>query len=181
MDAGKSSRVGELGLLLASSSDGAIGDGQGLLWHLPEDLARFKALTMGHSCLLGRVTLYSIGRSLPGRQMVVLSRKQSGENAPVHAPESNPYKECLWAGDLESALALCSRPKPIWVVGGAEIYRLLEDRADFVERTEVEGLWPEARARFELNAERWTLVREDPWQTSRSGLRYRYLRYERRN
>ncbi|MFM7178888.1 MAG: dihydrofolate reductase [Bacteroidota bacterium] len=169
-----------VGLLLASSLEGAIGDGNDLLWKLPEDLSRFKALTMGHSCIMGRKTLLSIGRALPGRQMVVMSRQANlSENSRAAVEEPAYFRQCFWAGSPREALALCSEADPVWVIGGAEIYRVMEEHADFIERTEVEGLWPEAQARFPLDPNRWTLVNFGEWLTSSSGLRFRYQRLER--
>jgi len=169
-----------VGLLLASSLDGAIGDGNDLLWKLPEDLSRFKALTMGHSCIMGRKTLLSIGRALPGRQMVVMSRQASFLDNAISATDVPGYfRQCLWAGSPQEALALCSEVGPVWVIGGAEIYRVMEEHAHFIERTEVEGLWPVAQARFPLDPKRWVLVKSGEWLTSSSGLRFRYQRLER--
>lgn len=169
-----------VGLLLASSTDGAIGDGHSLLWNLPEDLSRFKTLTMGHSCILGRKTLLSIGRALPGRQMVVMSRQgnpcnleQDGSDLPSY------FRQCLWAGSPQEAMELCQEPDPVWIIGGADIYRVMEEYADFMDRTEVEGLWPDARARFTIDSHRWILLNSGEWQTSSSGLRFRHQRFVR--
>lgn len=169
-----------VGLLLASSLDGAIGDGASLLWHLSEDLIRFKALTMGHSCIMGRKTLLSIGRVLPGRQMVVMSKKS---NSLCHAYQNGElpdyFHQCHWADSPQQAISLCDWPDPVWVIGGAEIYHVMEGFAHFIERTEVDGHWPEAQARFEINLNYWMLVESGDWQISASGLRYRYQRFER--
>jgi len=165
---------GKIVFLLASSTDGAVGDGEKLLWHLPEDLRRFKELTMGHPCILGRKTLESIGRVLPGRRFLVLTRE-------IPAPESPLYQRypgVEWYTDFGRALAhLEGMDHPVWVIGGAEIYRLMEEQADCIERTEVDGVWPEAAARFVIRSSVWTCVLSSEWHQSINGLRYRYQRY----
>ncbi|MFM8318092.1 MAG: dihydrofolate reductase, partial [Bacteroidota bacterium] len=132
------------------------------------------------SCIMGRKTLLSIGRALPGRQMVVMSREANlSENFRAAVEEPAYFRQCLWARSPREALALCSEADPVWVIGGAEIYRVMEEHAHFIERTEVEGLWPEAQARFPLDPNRWTMVNSGEWLTSSSGLRFRYQRLER--
>ena len=166
---------GRMGLLLASSTDGAVGDGRDLLWHLPEDLQRFKSLTMGCTCLLGRRTLESIGRVLTGRRFVVLTRQRPTPDSPLFTS----YPGVIWATGVEEALEATADDDPLWVIGGADVYQALEERADWIDRTEVEGTWPEAPARFTINPMLWHCDQNGEWQESRSGLRYRYQRYLR--
>jgi len=129
---------------------------------------------------MGRKTLLSIGRALPGREMVVMSR-QGNHRANAIAEADGPayFRQCLWAASPEEALALCSQVDPVWVIGGAEIYCVMEKYAHFIDRTEVEGLWPTAKARFAIDPGRWTPVNTGDWMTSSSGLRFRYQRWER--
>jgi dihydrofolate reductase len=103
-----------ISLLAALDENAGIGFQNEIPWHLPSDLARFKKLTMGHHLILGRRTYQSIGKPLPGRQMIVLSRN----------PDYRPAG-CLRASSLPAALDLArSRDeKEVFVVGGREIFR----------------------------------------------------------
>jgi dihydrofolate reductase len=98
-------------VIAAMADDRVIGAGNAMPWHLPADLKRFKALTMGHRLIMGRKTFESIGRPLPGRETVVISR---GDHAtPV----------VVWVKSLAEALALPTVPEQqVFVAGGGEIY-----------------------------------------------------------
>lgn len=105
-------------LVVAASRNGVIGRGDGLPWKLRSDLQRFKKLTMGHCLLMGRKTYDSIGRPLPGRQTVVLSRTLAQPSAAGYQVASN----------LGQVSALVESGRRVMVVGGAEIYRqILEE------------------------------------------------------
>ncbi len=123
-----------IALVVAVARNGVIGRDNGLAWHLSSDLKRFKALTMGTTLLMGRRTWDSIGRPLPGRRSLVLTRDRGfrAEGAEtVH--------------DWESALAKAG--DRLMVVGGAEIYALALPHADLIHLTEVEAE-PEGDVRF---------------------------------
>lgn len=115
-------------LIAALATNRVIGASGTLPWHLPEDLKRFKRLTMGHHLILGRRTFDSIGRALPGRRMLVLSRGR---------PRLPP--EVRHAPDLDRALARAQAAgdEEVFVAGGAEIYRLALPRADRMYLTRV--------------------------------------------
>ncbi|MCJ2092860.1 dihydrofolate reductase [Methylobacterium sp. J-072] len=122
-------------LVAAIARNGVIGRDNGLAWHLSSDLKRFKALTMGKPMLMGRRTWASIGRPLPGRRTLVLTRDRGfrAEGAEtVH--------------DWDAALAAAAGPE-LMVVGGAEIYALALPHADRLHLTEVEAE-PEGDVRF---------------------------------
>jgi dihydrofolate reductase len=120
----------EIVFVIARAQNGAIGKDGALPWRIPEDLKRFKALTMGAPMIMGRKTFESLPRLLPGRRHIVLTRGAwQAEGAEV-------------AGSVEDALALVGGPL-VSIVGGAEIYRLFEPLADRIELTEVHGA-PEA-------------------------------------
>ena len=112
-------------LVVARAENGAIGRDGKLPWHLPEDLKRFKALTMGTAMVMGRKTFESLPGLLPGRQHIVLTRNS------VWRPEGADI-----AYDPTAALALAREPR-VSVIGGAEIYKLFLPLADHVELTEV--------------------------------------------
>ena len=118
-------------LVLARARNGVIGRDGGLPWHLPADLKRFKALTMGKPMIMGRKTFESFPAPLPGRRHIVLTRDPHwrAEGAEV-------------AHDVEGALALAGEGGSggeVAVIGGAEIFDLFLDRADGIALTEIDA------------------------------------------
>jgi dihydrofolate reductase len=112
-------------LIVARAENGVIGRDGGLPWHLPDDLRRFKALTMGAPMIMGRKTFESLPRLLPGRRHIVLTR---------HAGWADEGAEV--AHDVPAALTLAGEPR-VSVIGGAEIFRLFLPIADRIELTAV--------------------------------------------
>ena len=163
-----------MGLVWAQSTSGVIGRGGDIPWRVPEDLARFKRLTMGHTVVMGRRTWESLParvRPLPGRRNVVLSRQT---DFMVDGAEV--------VGSLEQALAgseTSSETEPAtWVIGGAQIYRLALPYATRCEVTEVEIdlARDDEDALAPVLDETW-LGETGEWLTSNSGLRYRFHSY----
>jgi dihydrofolate reductase len=116
-------------IVAAVARNGVIGRDGDLPWHLPGDLARFKLLTMGHTMVMGRKTFESIGRILPGRTTVVVTRQPDWP-----APEG-----VVVAGSMHEALEDTARPGHVFVVGGAEVYASALEVADVMELTEVDA------------------------------------------
>jgi dihydrofolate reductase len=115
-------------IIAAIAKNNALGKDNDLIWHLPEDLKRFKKLTSGHHILMGRNTFESIGKPLPNRTSVIITRNK------------HYYKDgCLIAHSLEEALELASKDEEIFIIGGAQIYdyALQKDVADALEITLV--------------------------------------------
>ena len=158
-------------LIWAQAERRVIGDHGKLPWHLPEDLNRFRALTMGSTVVMGRATWESLPdkvRPLPGRRNVVLSR-QPGWRA----------TGATVAGSLENALA--GAAEPVWVIGGASVYRSALPFADRIEVTEVDGSYAGDAFAPEIGPG-WLVTGREPatgWQQSRTGLRYRTVSYAR--
>lgn len=158
-------------LIVAVAANGVIGRGDELPWRLSEDLKRFKRLTMGHHLIVGRRTWQSIGRPLPGRRMLVLSRR--GLELPAAVQPASSLDDALTiareAGDDET-----------FVAGGAEIYALALPHADRIYWTEVhsevEGdvLFPPFRA------EQWReLERISGTVDERNAVPHTFVVYER--
>jgi dihydrofolate reductase len=118
--------VTRLALVAAVATSGVIGRGQSLPWHLPEDLRRFKATTLGKPILMGRRTLESIGRALPGRRNLVLTHQGT-----LSMPDVEPV------ASIAEALERCAGAAQLCVIGGAEVYRLALARADELYLTRV--------------------------------------------
>jgi dihydrofolate reductase len=118
--------VTRVSIVVATDEHGGIGLEGRLPWHLPNDLKRFKALTMGKPIVMGRRTFDSIGRALPGRTNIVVSR-QSGLR----------IDGCIVVGSLEAALEAAGEADEACVIGGAEIYRLALPVAETLHLTRV--------------------------------------------
>lgn len=152
-------------IVAAVARNGVIGVAGGLPWHLPDDLRRFKELTMGHVLVMGRRTYESIGRPLPGRTTVVVTR-QPGWSAGAD--------DVIRARDVPGALQLASEiDDEVFVVGGGQIYEEALPLADRLELTHVDRE-PEGDTMFpEVNWSEWREVRREP------GDRVAYITYER--
>jgi dihydrofolate reductase len=118
-----------LSLIVAMTRTGVIGRGGGLPWRLSADLKRFKSLTMGHHILMGRKTFESLGRTLPGRTSVVITR-QAGYQPPAGV---------LVANNLDSARQIAATDNQPFVIGGAEIFQLALPKIDRLYVTWVEA------------------------------------------
>ena len=123
-------------LVVAVADNGVIGAGGALPWHLPDDLRHFKSVTLGHPVLMGRRTFAAIGRALPGRRNLVLTRSGAGLPPEVEAVTS-----------LDDALARCAGAAELCVIGGGEVYRLALPRAARVQLTRVHAR-PDGDAHF---------------------------------
>lgn len=123
-------------LIAAVGRNRALGAKGGLPWRLPGDLKRFRALTMGKPLIIGRKTFDSIGRPLPGRDIIVVTRDVGWRREGVEV-----------ATGLDEALALADGANEVMIGGGGDIYRLAWDRADRLYLTQVE-LAPEADVLF---------------------------------
>ncbi len=138
-------------LVVAMAESRVIGRNGDLPWRLSSDLRRFKELTMGHCLLMGRKTMDSIGKALPGRQTIVLSRSGYQSDAPVQV-----------AAGLDQVDALVEPGRRVMVVGGAQIYALAMPRCSemFITRVqaEVDGdtFFPE------IPADEWQLDQSEP-------------------
>lgn len=158
--------MAEVVVIAAVARNRVIGRDNRLLWHIPEDMAHFKALTAGHIVIMGRRTWESLPprfRPLPGRRNIVITR-QSGYAVPG----------AELADSLESALQLASTATVVFIIGGEQIYRQAMALADRLEITEVD-LEPEGDAWFpEIAAVDW----ENTGKTEGAG--FAFVTYRRR-
>jgi len=161
-----------VGLVWAQSPSGVLGRGGDIPWRVPEDLARFKEVTMGHTVIMGRRTWESLPprvRPLPGRRNIVLSHQAdfAAEGAEV-------------VGSLEAALAGCRSEPEVWVIGGEQVYLGALPYATRCEVTEVDidlRLDKDDAVAPMLDSAWRGEARE--WLVSSTGLRYRFHTYRR--
>jgi dihydrofolate reductase len=109
-------------LVVAVARNGVIGIEDRLPWHLKADLLRFKRLTMGHTLLMGRKTFASIGKPLPGRETIVLTRNPKAARESF-APASAPPRDLHFVDSIDQAIQIARIEKTLFVVGGADVYR----------------------------------------------------------
>jgi dihydrofolate reductase len=151
-----------ISLIAAVARNQVIGSSGQLPWHLPEDLRHFKATTMGHPMVMGRKTFESIGRVLPGRRTIVISRNPSFRHPEVEVTHS-----------FAEALALAGPADEVFVVGGGEVYAEALPFAHRLVLTEVDDS-PEGDTRFpDWDRSQWSEVERDP----RDG--FAFVTYER--
>lgn len=142
----------EINIIAAVCANGAIGRAGDLLFHLSDDLKRFKALTMGWPIIMGRKTFESFPKGpLPGRRNIVISRRR--DYAPAGAE--------VYASP-EEALAACAGVEKVFVIGGGEIYRLFMPQADVLDLTEIDASPADADTFFPAHTK--TLREASAWQ-----------------
>jgi dihydrofolate reductase len=159
-----------LALIAAVAANGVIGRDGKLPWRLPEDLRHFRALTTGHSVIMGRRTWDSIGRALPARQNIVVTRQ------PGFAADG-----ALVARSLTDALAAVRLPEPAFCIGGGELYRTAMPLARTAYVTQIDRAF-DGDARFPaLDPAHWRETsRETHAATGADGFGYAFVTYERR-
>jgi dihydrofolate reductase len=133
-------------IVVAVADNGVIGRNGGLPWHLPDDLAHFKRVTMGKPVLMGRRTFESIGRALPGRRNLVLAGAHTAQMAAAGVD---------WVPDYASALQLCDVSGELCVIGGAAVFAAAMPTATRVYLTRVHGTPPGDVHFPELAVEQW--------------------------
>ncbi|MBA2963939.1 MULTISPECIES: dihydrofolate reductase [Ramlibacter] len=156
-----------LGLIYARAANGVIGRDGGLPWHLPEDLAHFKAVTLGAPVIMGRKTWDSLPpkfRPLPGRRNIVVTRQADWTAGGAER-----------AASLEQAVALCHDVPRAWVIGGAELYAQAEPLAQVAEVTEIDQAF-DGDARAPTLGPGWREVSRAR-HVAASGLAYSFVTY----
>ncbi|MEU9003909.1 dihydrofolate reductase [Streptomyces sp. NPDC048551] len=170
-----------VGLIWAQTPDGVIGADNTIPWRLPEDMAHFKATTLGHPVVMGRKTWDSLPprfRPLSGRRNIVVTRD------PQWTAEGAER-----AGSIAEALELAAGPAPAdapadapaeaWVIGGGEIYRGALEHATTLSVTEVDTTVDGADTYAPAPDAAWRIAEDRGWRSSTTGLRYRIRTYAR--
>ena len=156
-------------IIVAVSQNGIIGDKNSLLWHITEDLQRFRRLTSGHPVIMGRKTFESIGRPLPNRTNVVVTRGNS------------EFEGCRRAGSLEEAVAMFNDEDEVFVIGGAQIYAEALKIADRMQLTVVEHDYEGDTAFPSWSAEDWRLVSSERYECGEKfAYPFRFELYEKK-
>ena len=157
-----------LSLIVATAKNRVIGVNNTLPWHLPEDLKRFRVLTTGHHIIMGRKTYDSLGRLLPGRTTVIVTRNVDYK-----------VEGAIVVHSLSAAIAACGDDPEVFLIGGAELYQAGLKLADKLYITEIDAEY-EGDAFFpEFDLAQWSLGEAEAYTTS-NGLGFRYLTYQRK-
>ena len=137
----------EITLIAAASENNVLGKDNKLIWHISDDLKRFKKLTLGHSLIMGRKTFESMPKALPNRTNVIITRNKNyvAENIIV-------------VNSLESALKVCKDDPQPFIIGGGEIYKIGLDYANRIELTRVHQSFEGDTAFPEIDEEVWKEV-----------------------
>ncbi|NRT13356.1 dihydrofolate reductase [Flavobacterium sp. 14A] len=137
-------------MIAAAAENNALGKDNKIIWHLPDDYKRFKAITSGHYIIMGRKTFESLQKPLPNRTHIVISRQED------YNPEG-----CTVVKTIEEALAACPANEDRFIIGGGEIYNLALPEANKIELTRVHHSF-EADTFFpEIDLEDWELVQSE--------------------
>ena len=140
-----------LTLIAALDLENGIGKNNQLLWHLPDDFARFKQLTMGHCVIMGRKTLESLPKLLPKRTHIVLSRDKNYQR-----------EHCIMVSSIQEAIAVAhEQDEHPFVIGGGEVYKLALPYATTLELTRVQAHFQADTFFPEIDLQVWQLVRQD--------------------
>lgn len=141
----------KVSMIVAASANNVIGAGGGLPWHLSEDLRHFKKITMGKPMIMGRATFESIGKALPGRRSLVLSR-QAG-----YRPQGAEV-----AASPEAALELAGEAEEVMIIGGGSIYALFLPMTDRIYMTRVHANVEGDTFFPNLDENEWRIVSSEP-------------------
>jgi dihydrofolate reductase len=162
--------VPRISIIAALARNQAIGRRNQMPWRLPEDLKRFRRLTLGHAVVMGRRTFDSIGKPLPGRDNIVVTRSRDWN-----------HPGCRTANSIEAALASTPTSQEVFVIGGAEIYLLALPRAVRLYLTEIEHEFDGDTFFPEFDRSRWREVsRESRVLGGAGGFGYDFVVYDRR-
>ncbi|MDO3642729.1 dihydrofolate reductase [Mucilaginibacter sp. L3T2-6] len=155
-------------IVVAISENRAIGKDNKLLWHLPNDLKHFKTITTGHSVIMGRKTYESVGKPLPNRRNIVVTR------------QAITIGGCEVVNSPAAALELCKDEKEVFIVGGAEIYKLAMSFTDRIYLTVVHKQFDGDAFFPEIYKQDWIEIsREDHQPDEKNSLPYSFITYER--
>ena len=141
-----------ISIIVAVAENGVIGDKNSLLWHISEDLRNFKRITSGHPVIMGRKTFESLGRPLPNRTNVVISRT------------TKHIEGCTVVDSLEAAIAMFPNEEEVFIIGGAQIYALALDIADKFYLTRVGHAYEGDTSFPEWDATKWELQSKESFE-----------------
>jgi dihydrofolate reductase len=157
----------QLTLVVAMDAERGIGVDNRLPWHLPEDLAHFKRVTLGHPIIMGRKTFDSIGRPLPKRRNIVVTRDAGWSRDGVEVAHSLAQAIAMVDGDAAS------------IIGGAQVFAEAMALADRMIVTHIDKVYPCDTFFPAIDAARWRVTARAPQQAADGGVDFSFVTYER--
>jgi dihydrofolate reductase len=158
-----------LSIIVAIAKNHAIGKDNKLLWHLPNDLKHFKDTTSGHTVIMGRKTFDSVGKPLPKRRNIVITR------------QAISIEGCEVVDSLQAAVALCKAEDEVFIVGGAEIYRQAIPLTDRIYLTIIDHDFEGDTFFPELNPDEWQETKHEDFEPDeKNKYKYKFITLERR-
>lgn len=160
-----------LTIIAAVAKNKALGKNNDLIWRLPADLKRFKKITLGHHVIMGRKTFESLGRPLPNRTTIIISRNVSYK-----------VEGCIVVHTLEAAILAAKEDNNPFILGGGEIYKQALLRADILDLTLVHHSFDDADTFFpEIDYNQWIEInREDFKADEQHAYDYSFVRYKKK-
>jgi len=160
-----------LTIIAAVAKNNALGKNNDLIWRLPNDLKRFKEVTLGHHIIMGRKTFESLGKPLPKRTTIIITRNLNYK-----------VEGCIVVNSLENAIIEAREDDNPYILGGGEIYRQALDYADVLDLTLVHHSFEEADTFFpEIDFSKWTeSSREDFKADAQHDYDYSFVRYKKK-
>lgn len=160
----------KISLIVAKSKNNVIGKNNQLPWHLPADLKHFKEITMGKPIIMGRKTFESIGRPLPGRRNIVISRDKA-----LSIPGCDIFHS------IDDVFEAVKTEKEIMIIGGADLFSQCLSRADCIYLTVIDAEFDGDTFFVDLSAHEWKLISEEKFSADeKDKYAYSFLKYERR-
>ena len=168
-----------LSIIVAVAQNGAIGRNNELLWHISEDLKYFKSTTTGHPVIMGRKTYESIGRPLPGRRNIVLTRGDM-EIPPIKNPQTTSMEI---VHSLEEVYGIAKGNDEFFVMGGGMLYNATFPKADMLYLTKIYAVAEDADTFFpQVKGDEWEIVKEgEMMHDEENDIDYQFLVYKRKN
>lgn len=156
-------------LIAAIGTNNELGKNNDLIWHLPSDLKRFKEVTSGHHILMGRNTYESIGKPLPNRTTIVITRN------PTYKAEG-----CIVTNSLEKAIKLAEKDKNTYIIGGAQIYKEAIEIVDCLDICEVHNSFDADVFLPEINLNTWEEISRKRFSADdKNQYDYSFVKYKR--
>jgi dihydrofolate reductase len=159
--------VSKLSIIVAMSSNRVIGVNNTLPWHISEDLKHFKSLTTGHTIIMGRKTYESIGRPLPNRRNIVISRNTEAS-----------YEGAEVVHSIEDAFSICKNDNEVFVIGGSNIYEQALSLVDYIYITEIKKSFSGDAFFPEINKQMWIESSRENHITN-DGLEFSFVKYQK--